>query len=191
MILNMVILLARDGDPSDGQCEFLGFLYTFSFNFAVIEILIAVLEKIHNLLTPFEYHKYTHGESYVPVIIFICCALYGLLLAILPLTNLGNYYQSKYSICLIHWDEERATRVTVVFNVLAFSVIIACIGFYLRLIWKLFAERKRLKVNLYRHKETVVFTLVASSSFLVCWFPNMVRIGHKLCYKVVWSVMHA
>ncbi len=180
LFVNMAMLLARNGELSDGLPDVFGFLHTFGFNIAAVGILVNLMDKIYILLRPFEYQTYVKYKSKIPMIIFVCCTLYGLFLAVLPLTRLGNYYQSKYATCLVSWDEEVATRVTVVFNIALFFITVAFIFLNLWLTWRLYTRRRKMGVSVYRHKETLVFVLVVSSLFLICWFPYMVRIGSNL-----------
>ena len=182
LFVNMAMLLARNGELSDGLPDVFGFLHTFGFNFAAVGILAGLMDRTCNLLKPFEYHSYVRGESKIPMIIFVCCTLYGLFLAVLPLTRLGNYYQSKYATCLVSWDEVVAPRVTIVFNIALFFITVAFIVLNLWLTWKLYTRRREMGVSVYRHKETLVFVLVVSSLFLICWFPYMVRIGSNLYF---------
>lgn len=174
LLVNMATLLARNNELSDGLCDFFGFLYTFGFNFAVVGILVGLLDKIYNLLKPFKYHSYVRGESNVPIIIFVCCTLYGMFMAIIPLTRLGSYYQSKYAICLIQWHKEAATRVTVFLNLILFLVTAALIIIYLWLMRKVYENRRQMRVSFTRRKETMVFELVVSSLFVTCWCPYMI-----------------
>ena len=185
LFVSMALLLARNVELSDQSCDIFGFLHSFGFNFAVIGILIGLMENAYQFFKPFEYHAYVKGESNIPLVIFGCCIVYSLFLAIIPLTRLGNYHQLKYATCVLSWDGGTATWVTAMFNLTLFSVIVAFIVLDLRLALKVYENRKRMNVSLLRPRETTVFTLVTSSLFLICWFPYMVRLIHKL-YMYCW-----
>ena len=180
LFVNMTMILARDRPLSSGWCDFFGFLHTFSFNFAAFGILVGIIDRSYNLLKPFKYNIYLKGESRVPAIIFVCSALYGAFLAIVPLTRLGNYYQSEYATCLISYGEKVATRLTVVFNFSLFLAILTFITLYFRQMLKVYAKRRQMNVSVTRRKETLIFGLVISSLFLTCWCPYMVSTEQNL-----------
>ena len=174
LFFNMAMILARDSPLSSGWCDFFGFLHTFSINFAAFGILVGLTYRTYVLLKPFEYDKFLKSESRIPVIVFVCCTLYGVVLAIMPLTSLGNYYQVEYATCLIAWNEKGATRVTVVFNVTLSFVTLAFLASNLWHILKLYANRRQMNMPVTEPKETLIFVLVNSSLFLICWCPYIV-----------------
>ena len=174
LFFSMATILARDIPISNGWCGFFGFLHTFGFNFAAFGILGGLIYRIFVLLKPFEYDEFLKSESRIPVIVFVCCVLYGVFLGIMPLTGTGNYYQSEYATCLMSWDEKAATRVTAIFNVILFFVTSAFLASNLWQILKLYANRRRMNMPITERKETLIFVLVNSSLFLTCWCPFIV-----------------
>ena len=174
LFVSMALLLARNAGLSDPSCDLFGFLHSFGFNFAVIGILIGLVEKAYQFFKPFEYHAYIKGKSNIPLVVFGCCMVYSLFLAIIPLTRLGKYHQLKYATCVVSWDGDTATWVTAIFSLTLFSVNVAFIVLDLWLSLKVYANRKRMNVSLLRPRETSVFTLVTSSLFLICWFPYLI-----------------
>lgn len=182
LFVSMAVILARDTPLSNGCCDLFGFLHTFSFNFAAFGILVGLIDKSYSLLKPFAYNIYLKGESRVPAIIFVCSTLYGAFLAIIPLTRLGNYHQSEYSTCLITYGEEVATRVTVVFSCSLFFVMLVFLALNFRQMLKIYKKHRHMNVSVTRHKETLIFMLVISSLFLICWCPYMVSTSRqKVC----------
>jgi hypothetical protein len=177
LFVNMAMLLARNVDLSHKSCDLFGFIHSFGYNFAAGGILVGLMERTYQYLRPFRYNSYVHGESKIPVVIFVCCTVYSLFLAIIPLTRLGNFYHSQYATCLVSWDKEAATRVTVISNLILLCVMVAFFVIDSWLTWKLYENRKRMKVSLFRHKETAIFMLLTSSVFLICYFPYMVRLS--------------
>ena len=68
LFVNMAMLLARNGELSDGLPDVFGFLHTFGFNFAAVGILVNLMDKIYILLRPFEYQTYVKYKSKIPIL---------------------------------------------------------------------------------------------------------------------------
>lgn len=177
LFLTAAILLAKNNDLPDRFCGLITFVHAFSFNFAAFGIVVLLMDKAYNFLKPFEYRAYCNDESKVPVAIFVCCALYAIFIAVLPLTTLGEYYQPEYtSTCIMKWERELAPQVTVCFSLIILVTTMAFIIFDVQQVWKLYSNRKQLKVSFFRHKETQIFMLVLTSLFFICWCPYIVSI---------------
>lgn len=177
LVANMATVLATNDELSDGLCNFYGFLHAIGFNFILIAIIVAIINKLYSIISPFRYRVYTKGKSNVPMFIFIGSTLYSLLAAIIPLTSLGYYYQTKYAICLLHWGKDTATRITVILNLIALLTIVYLIILYIRLVMRLHSDRRQLNVPITRRKETMIFQLVISSLIITCWCPYIVSVN--------------
>ena len=114
-----VVRLASDGEIiSEAACDVLGFFQTFTYNFAALGVFVVQADRLYGYIKPFDYHVYSKDESKVPLILFICCTVYGGLIASLPLTKMGNYStQTAYTSCLLTWNENSAVRVALSLNI--------------------------------------------------------------------------
>lgn len=170
-----VVRLSSDGELTRGACDFFGFFLAFFFHFAAVGILFIQINKMFLLWKPFKYYQYVRKRSKVPFIAFVFCLLYGLVNGTFPLVNLGEYSRkTSYSTCLLKWSRELAVKLTGFLNM---TLAILIFGFLLVNFcqrWKLVKNRGQMNVPKTRKKETIIYSLVISSLFLICWIPYMV-----------------
>ena len=177
LTLMSIVRLTKDGRISEGACDVLGFFQAFSFHFAAVGVLVLQTDKFYCLAKPFVYHAYSRSKSTVPLIVVICCIIYGTIIAVLPLTKLGNYSsKTTYTSCMLTWNQSGAFYVGLSLDVILFLLTIVIISGTLRQKLQLIQKRRKMRVATSHPNETIIFVLAVSSLFILCWTPNLVSI---------------
>jgi uncharacterized membrane protein YidH (DUF202 family) len=184
LAITSIVRLAKDGAHSETACNVFGFFQTFWFYFAVVGVMVLQADKLYCLTKPFRYHVYSRRKSYIPLIVFSCCALYGTIIAVFPLTKQESYSSRTtltYASCLPSWNRNGAFYAGLFLNFIVFFLTIAAICGTLRQKLKLIQKRREMNVATSHANETIIFVLAVSILFVVCWSPNLVSTSNLVC----------
>lgn len=177
LTITSLVRLAKGGGISAATCEIWGFFSTSCFHFAAVGVFVSQLDKLYCLLKPFAYHTYSRRKSSIPFIVFTCCASYGIVIAVLWLTNQGGYAsKTSYTNCLPEWNQNGAFKTGLAFNIILLALIVFVVLANLREKLKLVQKRREMRVATTHKNETIIFVLTMSSLFAVCWSPNLVSL---------------
>ena len=175
LTVTSITRLAKDGDISKTACKVLGFIYAFFFHFAAFGVMTLQTDKLYCLSKPFVCHVFSRRKSKIPLIVLVCCALYGTVMSVLPLIKLGKYCsKTGYTNCLPLWNRNGAFYASFFLKFILFlSILVAILG-TVRQKFKTIRKRREMKVATSHSRETIIFVLAVSIFFVVCWSPNLI-----------------